>query len=203
MPRYSLPKPETPSQTAGPYVHIGCAPTVCGLRECDDDYLGRQMVSDSTPGERITITGFVYDGAGAPVKDALIEIWQADSEGKFQSAYAGVEKVQDSFAGWGRQATDLQTGRYTFETIKPGVVVEPDGSRQAPHVSIWIVARGINLGLNTRLYFPDEPAANAVCPVLSKISDEHRETLMARQEDEAYVFDIHLQGSSETVFLDI
>lgn len=192
---------ETPSQTAGPYVHIGCAPNTCGVDGLYGHDLGRVMTTDDTPGERVTITGHIYDGAGDPLKDALVEIWQADHEGCYSATATG--NMPSRFTGWGRQATDLDTGRYTFETIKPGRVPTTDGQEQAPHISFWIVARGINLGLNTRMYFPDEHDANATCPVLGTLQSQQRNTLMARAENGSYVFDIFLQGDNETTFFDI
>ena len=107
--------------------------------------------------------------------------------------------------GWARVAADFETGIWRLETIKPGRVPFPDGRLMAPHISVWLVARGVNLGLQTRIYFDDEGAANAECPVLARI--EHGErvaTLLARKVAPAeYSFDIHLQGPLETVFFDI
>lgn len=192
---------ESPSQTAGPYVHIGCAPNTCGVDGLYATDLGSAMIADDTPGQRITITGHIYDGAGDPLKDALMEIWQADHQGSYSTdAY---DNSGTSFTGWRRQITNLETGRYTFNTIKPGPVPASDGRFQAPHLSFWIVARGINLGLNTRMYFPDESEANAACPVLERTPPQHRDTLIAHRDDQSYRFDIHLQGDNETVFFDI
>lgn len=196
---------ESPSQTAGPYVHIGMTPNFCGIEGVYAEDLGAVMVTDKTKGERITIRARVFDGTGAPLKDALIEIWQADAAGLYNSPSEMRGKADPEFTGWGRKATDMQTGECVFETIKPGRVPFKDGRKMAPHVSFWIVARGINLGLSTRMYFPEEDAANSEDPVLSRI--EHRQrvaTLIARRDaDGAYLFDIHLQGEKETVFFDI
>lgn len=194
---------ETPSQTAGPYVHIGLAPTWAGIKGTHAD-LGTAMVNDRTRGERIVVTGRVIDGAGAPVRDGIVEIWQADAGGLYPSPSETRGDADPNFAGWGRSAADPQTGVFRFETVKPGRVPFPDGRPQAPHVSLWIVARGINLGLNTRLYFEDEAEANAVDPILSRI--EHRArvaTLVAKRQGNVYTLDIHLQGPDETVFFDI
>ncbi|MCW5720640.1 MAG: protocatechuate 3,4-dioxygenase subunit alpha [Devosia sp.] len=195
---------ETPSQTAGPYVHIGMTPNFAELRGVYDDP-GATMLSEDTKGERIAIVGRVIDGAGAPVADAVIEIWQADAQGSFAGPAARHSNSAPSFTGWGRQAADGD-GVFSFQTIKPGAVEGPDGRPQAPHVSLWIVARGINIGLQTRLYFADEAAANEGDYVLNKIMDKRRrQTLIARREEgpvPRYVLDIHLQGEKETVFFD-
>jgi protocatechuate 3,4-dioxygenase alpha subunit len=195
---------ESPSQTAGPYVHIGLTPNACGIGGVYPDDLGAAMVNERTLGRRISITGRVIDGTGTPLRDALIEIWQADANGLYNSPSELRGSADPNFTGWGRQATDAETGQYRFHTIKPGQVPFRDGRLMAPHISFWIVARGINLGLNTRLYFDDEATANAEDPVLARI--EHRvrvETLIARAEGDHYRFDIHLQGEKETVFFDI
>jgi protocatechuate 3,4-dioxygenase alpha subunit len=195
---------ESPSQTAGPYVHIGCVPNFSGIPGVFPEDLGATMVNDRTQGERIAITGRVLDGTGTPLKDALLEIWQADHAGLYNSPSELRGSADPNFTGWGRQPTDMETGVYRFETIKPGRVPFVDGRLQAPHVSFWIVARGINLGLNTRMYFADESAANDEDPVLGLI--EHRvrvPTLLAQRDGDIYKFDIHIQGDNETVFFDI
>lgn len=195
---------ETASQTAGPYVHIGLTPNNCGIGGVYAQDLGAAMVNDRTLGQRITVGGRVLDGAGTPLRDALIEIWQADAAGLYDSPCELRGTADPNFTGWGRCATDAATGEFRFETVKPGRVPFTDGRLMAPHVSFWIVARGINLGLNTRMYFADEEAANAEDPVLARI--EHRvrvPTLMAQGDGSTYRFDIHLQGERETVFFDI
>ncbi len=194
---------ETPSQTAGPYVHIGLAPGAAGF-EIFDRELGWEIAGPQARGERIRVEGRVSDGTGAPVKDVLIELWQANAEGVYAHPESGGE-VEPGFRGWGRVISDFETGEWAFETVKPGAVPGRNGAIQAPHINLWIVARGINLGLNTRLYFADEQAANATDPVLNLIEQEHRRaTLVAtRQKKGLYRFDIRLQGEDETVFLDI
>lgn len=199
------PLPESPSQTAGPYVHIGCMPVLSGIEGIYDADPGSNMMTADTRGERITLRGAVYDGDDAPLRDAVIEIWQADAAGIYASPVDGRGESDPAFSGWGRCACDFDSGEYVFETIRPGAVPAPDGSLQAPHVTVWIVARGINIGLHTRLYFDDETEANAADPLLSAIEPRERaETLLARHEgDGRYLFDIYLQGPRETVFLDI
>jgi protocatechuate 3,4-dioxygenase, alpha subunit len=188
---------ESPSQTAGPYVHIGLTPNALGLTGVYPADLGASMLTPAVEGERIRIEGRVFDGTGAPIKDGVVEIWQADANGRF-----GVNA--EGFTGWGRSATDLDTGRFRFDTIKPGAVAMSDGRMQAPHIDFWIAARGVNLGLHTRLYFPDEEVANAADPLLSRLEHQSRAaTLIARREGAGLIFDIHLQGADETVFLDI
>lgn len=195
---------ETPSQTAGPYVHIGLTPNFCDISGVYDGDLGTAMVNDKTTGERITVTGRIFDGAGALVRDAVIEIWQADSAGLYNSPSEMRGAADPNFTGWGRCPTRAEDGVYSFETIKPGKVPFKDGRKQAPHITFWIVARGINLGLHTRMYFPEESEANAADPLLQRI--EHRDrvaTLIAARDGATYAFDIRLQGENETVFLDI
>lgn len=198
------PHRESASQTAGPYVHIGCVPTFAGISTVYPDDLGAVMLGEEAKGERIEIVGRVFDGAGAPLKDALLEIWQADAAGLFNSPSETRGVADPAFSGWGRQPTDGATGQYRFQTIKPGPVPWPDGRMQAPHISMWIVARGINLGLNTRLYFSDEEAANAEDPLLSRLEHPTRaKTLIAQREGTSYTFDVNLQGENETVFFDV
>lgn len=190
---------ESPSQTAGPYVHIGLAPGDAGF-DIYRQELGRDILGPNAEGERIILRGRVTDGTGAPVKDVLIETWQANSAGH----YAGEKAVENGFRGWGRVIPDFETGEWSFETIKPGRVMGRNGVPMAPHISLWLVARGINVGLNTRLYFADEPEANAVDPVLNLIEQQHRRaTLLAQPETGGYRFDICLQGDGETVFFDV
>jgi len=195
---------ESPSQTAGPYVHIGCTPNFAGITGVYETDLGATMVNDRTLGERITVRGRVIDGAGAPLKDALVEIWQADAAGLYNSPSELRGTADPNFTGWGRCPTCADDGIFTFETVKPGRAPYKDGRKMAPHITVWIVARGINIGLHTRMYFGDEPQANAEDPLLARI--EHRQrvaTLVAPREGSVYTFDIHLQGDKETVFLDI
>lgn len=197
---------ETPSQTAGPYVHIGLAPGAAGF-DIYDRELGHDIAGPNAAGERIRVEGIVMDGTGSPVKDVLLEAWQANAAG----VHAHPESpgtVEDGFRGWGRVITDFATGEWGFDTVKPGPVAGRNGTMQAPHIGLWLVARGINLGLHTRLYFDDEAEANAADPVLNLIEWEgRRATLIARRGardgQPVYRFDITLQGGEETVFFDI
>ncbi|MFT5502627.1 MAG: protocatechuate 3,4-dioxygenase alpha subunit [Gammaproteobacteria bacterium] len=194
---------ESPSQTAGPYVHIGCCPNFIGLDQIYASDAGSKMISESTPGQLITITGRIFDGAGDLLKDGLVEIWQADSSGQYSQEVIG--EIDAHFCGWGRCPTDLETGEYLFETVKPGSTANDSGLIQAPHIDVWIVARGINSGLLTRLYFPDEEEANDLDAILNAVQPHHRiETLIAKNvADSHYQFDIYLQGERETVFFDL
>jgi protocatechuate 3,4-dioxygenase alpha subunit len=195
---------ESPSQTAGPYAHIGLTPNFSGISGVYDGDLGAAMVNEKTRGERLTVKLRVIDGSGTPLKDAVVEIWQADADGLYNSPSEMRGAADPNFAGWGRQATDMTSGECLFETVKPGRVPFPDGRLMAPHLTIWIVARGINIGLHTRMYFGDEEEANAEDPILARI--EHRvrvPTLIAPRDGDTYTFDIHLQGERETVFFDI
>jgi protocatechuate 3,4-dioxygenase alpha subunit len=194
---------ETASQTAVPYVHIGLAPGAAGF----DIYrreLGWEIAGPDVPGERIRIEGLVYDGTGAPVKDILLEAWQADANGIYPHPEDPRHaQVAPGFRGWGRIITDFDSGLWSFETIKPGPVPGRNKRIMAPHINLWLVSRGINIGLNTRMYFEDED--NAADPVLNLVEQEsRRQTLIARRTAPGtYRFDIRLQGEGETVFLDV
>ncbi len=194
---------ETPSQTAGPYVHIGLAPGAAGFQIFERE-LGWNIAGPDAPGERIRVEGVVLDGTGAPVKDVMLEVWQADANGIYPHPEdPRAAQCAPGFRGWGRVITDFETGLWGFDTIKPGPVMGRNGRQMAPHLNLWIVARGINIGLNTRMYFEDED--NSADPVMNLIEQAHRrETLLARKVAPGhYRFDIRLQGDGETVFMDI
>ncbi len=204
--------PETPSQTAGPYVHIGLIPRQAGFDIFENNLGTGAMAGPGAKGERVRIEGRIFDGAGGLVRDALVEAWQADANGRYPHPADKQEGAppDPAFRNWGRAGTDFETGLWSLDTVKPGPVAGRHGHRKmAPHVNLWVVARGINLGLSTRLYFADEEAANAADPVLNIIDPpERRRTLLARREawpggPPAYVLDIRLQGADETVFFDI
>jgi protocatechuate 3,4-dioxygenase, alpha subunit len=190
---------ESPSQTAGPYVHIGCIPTFAGIEGVYPEDLGKSPIADGAKGEIITITGAVYDGSGWGLRDAMMESWQADADGR----YPGQAGADPAVNGFCRFAADGDTGEFTLRTVKPGKVALRQGGFQAPHIALWVVARGINIGLQTRIYFDDED--NGTDFVLSRIEQRNRvHTLIARKTGPgAYRFDIRLQGQDETIFLDM
>ena len=190
---------ETASQTAGPYVHIGCLPTFAGLGGIYPEDLGASPIRDGAKGEVIEIRGQVFDGTGWAMRDAMLESWQADAGGR----YPGDPEADPNVTGFCRFAAHGDTGEFLLRTVKPGRVPMRDGRMQAPHISLWIVARGINIGLSTRIYFPDED--NAADPLLARIEQRHRvDTLIAQPDgDGRYRFDVRLQGDGETVFLDM
>ena len=180
----------TPSQTVGPYLRIGL--------------LGGPITSrlvDESDARAIHITGRLLDGAGEPVEDGMVEIWQANEEGRYaHSADGRVEiPLEDGFTGFGRSSTE-DGGRFEFFTVKPGRVPWVDGRLQAPHVLVGVFARGLLKRVATRMYFPDEGAANADDPVLLGLSDDERSTLVARAGDLGLRFDIVLQGDGQTTF---
>lgn len=181
---------ETPSQTAGPYVHIGTLPAQAGLAIRPNEALN-VVEAD---GERIVIEGLVLDGSGTPVRDAMVELYQADAKGR-----VGAHGL------WGRAGADEANGEFRFETVRPGALAWVDGREQAPHLTLLVFARGINIHLHTRMYFPDAAAANAADPVLNRIEQANRRgTLVAEALAKArYRFVIRLQGEGETVFFDV
>ncbi len=182
---------QTPSQTVGPFFHL------------DLPFEGGEvLVNAKTKGERIRLEGRVTDGDGKPLDDALIEIWQANSEGRYDHPEDTQNKPVDSeFHGWGRAPTDAN-GVYRFQTIRPGPVPGPGNTLQAPHINVTVFARGMLRHLITRIYFEGE-ALNADDPILSRVADARRGTLIARRKNgdaSVYKFDIVLQGENETVF---
>lgn len=196
---------ETTSQTAGPYVHIGLAPGAAGFKTFAQE-LGQIIAPADVPGERIRVEGLVLDGLGAPVKDVLLEVWQADANGIYPHPEdPRAADVARGFRGWGRVITDFDTGLWSFDTIRPGPTPGRAGKMQAPHISLWLVSRGINIGLNTRMYFPQDQDLHATDPVLTSVEQAaRRQTLIATQTAPAtYRFDLRLQGDGETVFIDV
>jgi len=187
---------QTPSQTAGPFYSLGLTRLPMSA-----------LVTEVTQGEKIRVEGQVFDGDGAIVTDALIEIWQANAYGRYNHPEDKQEKPLDaSFTGWGRCGTG-NTGEFFFETIKPGPVPGNGDSVQAPHINVTVFARGMLVHAYTRIYFSDEPA-NGNDPVLSSIKNKaRRRTLIADREEKdgkvTYRFDIRLQGENETVFFDV
>jgi len=183
----------TPNQTLGPFFHIGLTHLVTA-----------DLAGPDVAGERVSIEGRVLDGDGAPVADALVEVWQANVHGR----YAHPEDTQDKplesgFRGFGRVATD-DAGRFRFSTIKPGRVPGPGGALQAPHLLVAVGMRGLLKHLVTRMYFPNE-AANTEDPVLERVPSERRATLVARKlgaDGRRLEWNVILQGEGETVFFD-
>lgn len=190
---------ETPSQTAGPYVHIGCMPTYAGNGGAYDIEIGESPIAEGAQGEVIEITGEVRDGTGWALRDAMLESWQADASGRFP----GQEGADPKVSGFCRFGADSETGKFTLRTVKPGAVKARGGAMQAPHISLWVVARGINTGLQTRIYFDDDDLSGD--PLLNRIEQKNRAgTLVAKKTGPGqYAFDVVLQGDGETVFLDI
>jgi protocatechuate 3,4-dioxygenase, alpha subunit len=182
----------TPSQTVGPYLHLGLT----------DTHSLSRVAGEGAKGKRVWLTFRVLDGEGGPVPDAMIELWQADSEGN----YAQRDNRADggAFGGFGRLGT-AEDGSCTFETIRPGCVPGPGETVQAPHINVSILGRGILKRLSTRVYFAGEPA-NAADPVLALVPENRRATLFARPDPartSSWIFDVHLRGEGETVFFDV
>jgi protocatechuate 3,4-dioxygenase alpha subunit len=184
----------TTSQTVGPFFEIG----FCWLYRDN-------LAGPSVGGERLEITGRILDGDGKPVPDGIVEIWQANSQGKYAHPDDPQEKpVESAFSGYGRVPTDDE-GRFRFTTIKPGRVPGPDGKLQAPHLAISVFTRGLLRRLVTRVYFPDE-LSNAEDFALSLVEPRRRETLIAKKvggRAGVLEWDVKLQGEGETVFFDI
>lgn len=190
---------ETPSQTAGPYVHIGLMPSATGNGRIYEREIGLSPIEEGAKGQIIDIVGSIFDGTGWALRDALVESWQADAAG----IYPGQDGADPAVSGFCRLIADDASGEFRLRTVKPGPVPARGGVMQAPHISLWVVARGINIGLSTRLYFEDED--NSTDPLLARIEQRPRvQTLIAKKIDaNQYRFDIRLQGEGETVFLDI
>ncbi len=189
----------TPSQTVGPYLHIGLVPGQYGGREIFSPVVADQGVE----GTRIRIEGRIFDGDGNIVPDAMIEAWQADGQGRYAHPADGRPLQSNSFRGFGRCPTD-KDGGFHLETVKPGQVAGPNGALQAPHINVGIFSRGIVKRLFTRIYFADEPA-NATDPILALVPADRRDTLLAKPDPAkpgVCRFDIRLQGPDETVFFD-
>ena len=184
----------TPSQTVGPFFHDALV---------DEDR--SKLVVTSHP-RAVRIEGTVYDGAGEPVSDAMVEIWQANEAGRYHDpTYERGDLPPDpeTFSGFGRSDT-VKGGKFSFVTVKPGPVPGPGGSPQAPHIMASVFARGLLKRLVTRIYFPDERESNARDPVLSSIEDpEFRTTLVANGEGGVLRFDVHLQGDNQTAFFEL
>ncbi|HEX6609362.1 MAG TPA: protocatechuate 3,4-dioxygenase subunit alpha [Hyphomicrobiaceae bacterium] len=188
---------QTPSQTVGPFFSFGLAPEQYGYNF--RSIAGSAVADDGTAGTRIRIVGRVFDGEGQPLNDALIEIWQADAEGRYAHP-ADPRSSNAAFKGFGRTGTGTDPeSRFVFDTVMPGSV-----AGQAPHINVIVLARGMLNHLYTRLYFEDQAEANARDPILQSVPAERRTTLLARRDGATtYRFDIRLQGDAETVFFDV
>jgi protocatechuate 3,4-dioxygenase alpha subunit len=183
----------TTSQTVGPYFSIG----LTRLKKVD-------LAGPGVAGERIIISGRVLDGDGKAVPDALIEVWQANSHGKYAHPADEQKKpLETSFLGYGRIPVE-ENGRFCFTTVKPGRVPGPDGKEQAPHIAVSVFARGLLRRLVTRIYFPDEPA-NAGDFILNLVEPARRGTLIPKKisgQGATFEWNLILQGLEETVFFD-
>ncbi|GHB10121.1 protocatechuate 3,4-dioxygenase subunit alpha [Modicisalibacter luteus] len=195
---------ETASQTAGPYVHIGLALSIAGLPPRKEEIWNRMATSEAD-GQLIEVVGTVIDGNGDLVRDTFIEAWQADANGEYQCDY----DLERPFNSFGRTATTVESGgEWSLTTVKPGIVKAANGKPMAPHINLAVFARGINMQLNTRMYFEDEAEVNVACPIFNAVESEaRRRTLLARREEGEggkvrYRFDIRLRGEGETVFFD-
>jgi len=190
----------TPSQTVGPFFKYGLTPG--GQYAWNDAFTGDMITPDAT-GERIRVEGRVFDGDGQPVPDCMLEVWQADAQGRFADPQDKRALPNTKFRGFGRSGTDAN-GAYAFDTIKPGVVPDPDGKPQAPHLLLAVFARGMLRHLYTRIYFSDEKG-NARDPVLAQVPADRRATLIAQRKaaGAVYTLDLRLQGGAETVFFDV
>lgn len=191
----------TPSQTVGPYFKYGLTPK--GDYKWSDAF-SNDLVTSDVSGERIRIIGQIFDGDGKPINDSMLEIWQADAQGRFANPQDKRALPNSDFKGFGRCGTDA-AGSYSFATIKPGVVPGPDAKPQAPHILLAVYARGMTQQAMTRIYFEDE-SANTTDPVLGLVPVDRRSTLLAKREAGdvvTYRFDVYLQGDRETVFFDV
>jgi len=189
----------TPSQTVGPYLHIGLTQGAYGVREI----FSATLADAGLAGTHIRIEGGVYDGEGNIVPDAVLEIWQADDQGRYAHPADGRPLASNSFRGFGRCATD-KDGAFAFETVKPGSVPGPGGTTQAPHINVGVFSRGLLKRLFTRIYFEGDPAHGSD-PILALVPADRRATLLAKADPGKpglFRFDVHLQGASETVFFD-
>ena len=191
----------TPSQTVGPYFAYGLTP---GSKYEWNDAFSNALVTPDATGDRVRIAGQVFDGDGAVIPDAMLEIWQADGQGRYANPRDTRALPNAAFKGFGRCGAGAK-GEFVFDTIKPGIVPDPDGKPQAPHILLAVFARGMLLHLYTRIYFDDEAEKNAADPVLALVPAERRATLIAKRDagSATYRLDIHLQGDNETVFFDV
>jgi protocatechuate 3,4-dioxygenase alpha subunit len=188
---------QTPSQTVGPYFAYGL--TARQYNYPQTSIAEGAMAGEDVAGERIRVEGRVLDGDGVPIPDAMIEIWQADAQGRFAHP-ADPRNSNTGFTGFGRFGTGTDPkNRFIFDTIKPGAAA----ADEAPHLNVIVFMRGLLTHVYTRIYFADEAEANAGDPVLSAVPEGRRHTLIAAREGNTYRLDIHMQGENETVFFDV
>lgn len=177
--------PPTPAQTVGPF--FGYALPYDG---------GPQLVAPGSSGS-IRLHGTVYDGDGAPIPDAMVEIWQPDQHGRISQQPGSLSRDGHTFTGWGRTEVNYE-GQFTFTTVNPG----PTAPGKAPYILLTVFARGLMDRLFTRVYMPEDRQALGADPLLSTLAEDRRSTLIAHRDDDGGLrFDIRLQGEDETVFL--
>jgi protocatechuate 3,4-dioxygenase, alpha subunit len=184
----------TPEQTVGPFFHLGC--TQFHSVSC--------IAGPNTKGERLRLICRLLDGDGIPVDDGMLEIWQADADGRYPGSADRRETMDSDFGGYGRVATD-RDGTCIFETVKPGRVPGNGDALQAPHFNLSVFARGVLKRLVTRIYFAED-AANSEDPVLALVPQPRRSTLMAHRDSQSHAdcyFEVRLCGENETVFFDV
>jgi len=189
----------TPSQTVGPYLHIGLTQGAYGAHEI----FTAAVAEPGLAGTHIRLEGRIFDGEGNIVPDAVVEIWQADCQGRYAHPADGRALSSNSFRGFGRCPTD-KDGGFAFDTVKPGTVPGPAGTTQAPHINVGVFSRGLLKRLFTRIYFAGDPA-NAADPILALVPVERRDTIIAKPDPAkpgSYRLDVRLQGAGETVFFD-
>ena len=184
---------ETPFQTAGPFLHIGCLPNSINIDGLYQNDLGEKPFINKDYNNFISISGSVFDGEGQPLDDVMIETWQSDENGEYLS---------DN--GFARFVPNNVTKKYNLATIKPGSVQNFEGNFQSPHILFSISSRGINMNLNTRMYFEGDNLIKDPLLSLIKKGNNDINSLIAKKIDESsYIFDIFLQGKRETIFLDV
>ena len=182
---------ETPFQTAGPFLHIGCTPNAIKIKKLYQNDLGETPFKNKNDSELITIEGSVFDGNGIPLDDVMLETWQCDEKGEF---------IEDR--GFARFIPNNLSKKFILKTVKPGPFKGFDGKIHSPHISLSISSRGLNMTLNTRIYFEDDELKND--PLLSIINNCNVNSLIAKKiKKDSYLFNILLQGKEETIFLDI
>ena len=182
---------ETPFQTAGPFLHIGCMPNTIKINNVYENDLGEEPFKNKNEAELISIEGSVFDGNGNALEDVMLESWQCDETGQFKDD-----------KGFARFIPDDLTKKFKLKTVKPGSMKDFEGKIHSPHISLSISSRGLNMTLNTRVYFDDDNLKKD--PLLSIIKTKNKKSLVAKKiEKNKYLFNIFLQGDKETVFLDI